>query len=775
LTKPKRSSGPKRDSRRQFVLRDRYACTALILVSLAARIPFLKTFDLVSYDGTYYINQAKALLSGNSASAFPIGYPAFIALLLPIIHDGVRAAQTVSLLAALASLCVFYLLCARFVRRELAMVGAVVLGATPIFIQSSLLTMSESLYLLWLLLGLLLFSHQRFGRSGLSLGLAAITRPEALGVMAVLGLFKIRRRKSLLRLVGCFALVYTLGAAALSLSVGQVELLSKSGNFGLSAHLWQKREAWVDTKLAQQAKKELEERDETSSTFSDYLSRLPKEVLLLNRHLLPVAFLLGLYGLIRRRGFLLAALVPFLVYPAFTPRSEPRFILPYLPVLILYALIAVELLGGKRRESFLCAGLLLAGAVGVWLNYPLLVRTTSTQFEFSRKAAEMLKTKHLIEPGDLVADRKPYFAFYSGARYLEIPIAGYQDTMEFLAHKNARYLMLDKNTIHALRPALRPLLYDAAAINGELRYAQIDLQPGVAILYSKRLSSDPLTLSRLTPEGDREYISPIWSPDGKSLAYRVADPGNRSRVCIRSVDGGSERTILTQKKFLDVLSWSPDGKSLALSVLQNGNVDLALYDLTRDKLTPITSDPANDISPSWSPDGKWIAFSSRRSGSSEIWLKNLQTPELRQLTRDGGNGFPSFSPTGDRLAWTHQSDGIHLLDLKSGETKRLSSPSEVFYRPAWNRDGRCLAVTADGLLNKALYLVDSESGRSLLLTKSYTSTGLPSFNPLSDELAAVIFPEGDSAIWILHGLQAYLDRLYHPIRIETFQRPSDAP
>ncbi len=197
------------------------------------------------------------------------------------------------------------------------------------------------------------------------------------------------------------------------------------------------------------------------------------------------------------------------------------------------------------------------------------------------------------------------------------------------------------------------------------------------------------------PRGDQEYISPTWSPDGKSLAYRVGDPGNQSRICIRSVDGGSERTILTQKKFLDVLSWSPDGKSLALSVLQNGNVDLALYDLTRDKLTPITSDPANDISPSWSPDGKWIAFSSQRSGSSEIWLENLQTPELRQLTRDGGNGFPSFSFAGDRIAWTRQSDGIHLLDLKSGETKRLSSPSEVFYRPAWNRDGRCLAVTAD--------------------------------------------------------------------------------
>ncbi len=223
MTKPKRSSSPKRDSRRQFVLRDRYACTALILVSLAARIPFLKTFDLVSYDGTYYINQAKTLLSGNSASAFPIGYPAFIALLLPIIHDGVRAAQTVSLLAALASLCVFYLLCGRFVRRELAMVGALrAWRDKPIFIQYSLMTMSES-------------SLSLLGPSG-----PASFHPRAFRAeRAVFGngrdhparSHRDRRRpqpvqtappRRVLRLLGGFALVYVLGSAALSVSVGQV-------------------------------------------------------------------------------------------------------------------------------------------------------------------------------------------------------------------------------------------------------------------------------------------------------------------------------------------------------------------------------------------------------------------------------------------------------------------------------------------------------------------------------------------------------------------------
>jgi len=773
LSKRKGTSRAKQSTDRKF-LRDRYVCAGLIVLSLLARIPFLKFFELVSYDGTYYINQAKTLLSGQAVSAFPIGYPAFIALFMPIIHNGVRAAQAVSLLAAMGSLCVFYLLCTRFVRRELALVGAVLLAATPLFIQYSLMTMSESLYLFWVLLALLRLSHERFGEGGLCLGMAAITRPEAIGIVAILSFLQLRRPRRLLRILGSFAVIYLLGMAALSVSVGQVQWLSKSGNFGLSAQAWQKRESLIDNSSSQVVKKALEDRVKDTNVTIDYLKRLPSEILLLNRNLLPVAFLLALYGLWKRRGYLAAALFPFLAYPAFTPRSEARFVLPYLPILVLYALMTVEMLRRRRVRLTVISALLLAGAVGVWLNHSMLTSSTAHRFEFSRRAARELKSRDLIHAGDLIADRKPYFAFYAGARYLEIPIAGYEDVMEYLSQQHVRYLMLEKVTIHSLRPALRPLLYDRAAINGELRFSQVYVRPEVGILYRRNLASDPLTKTRLTPKGEHEYVSPSWSPDGRSLAYCVADSDKRSRICIRE-PGGVERTVLTQAEYLDEVSWSPDSKALAVSVLDGQNVDIAILDLEQDSLTRIITDPATDSSPNWSPNGKTIAFSSQRSGSSEIWLKHLDSGQLEQLSHDGGNHFPSFSPSGDRLAWTREKDGVQLLELSSGKRSRFAVPQQVFYRPAWNRDGRCLAVTAQGPVNKALYLLDTQSGRCLQLSKSYDSTGLPSFNPLDDRLAVVIYPRGDSAIWILGGLQAYLDRLYHPIRIETFQRPGDAP
>ncbi len=52
---------------------DRALFLALLALSVLVRLPFLGTFDLVDYDGTYYINLARSLLRGDAvAGPFPI-------------------------------------------------------------------------------------------------------------------------------------------------------------------------------------------------------------------------------------------------------------------------------------------------------------------------------------------------------------------------------------------------------------------------------------------------------------------------------------------------------------------------------------------------------------------------------------------------------------------------------------------------------------------------------------------------------------------------------
>ena len=102
-------------------VKDWYVYVILFGISVLVRAPFLDAFDLVAYDGTYYINQAKGLLgSPHLSGAFPIGYPIFIAVLLPVVGDGVRAAQIISFAAGIGTLFVFFLLGKRLVSRQLA-------------------------------------------------------------------------------------------------------------------------------------------------------------------------------------------------------------------------------------------------------------------------------------------------------------------------------------------------------------------------------------------------------------------------------------------------------------------------------------------------------------------------------------------------------------------------------------------------------------------------------------------------------------------------------
>lgn len=107
--------------------RDWQVIVVLVVVSVLVRLPFLRVFDLVSFDGTGYIIQAKALWkSVPQPGAFPLGYPFFISLLLPLM-DSVRAAQVVSFTFAMGSLVVFFALARHYVERGPAFLATLVL------------------------------------------------------------------------------------------------------------------------------------------------------------------------------------------------------------------------------------------------------------------------------------------------------------------------------------------------------------------------------------------------------------------------------------------------------------------------------------------------------------------------------------------------------------------------------------------------------------------------------------------------------------------------
>ena len=82
------------------------------------------------------------------------------------------------------------------------------------------------------------------------------------------------------------------------------------------------------------------------------------------------------------------------------------------------------------------------------------------------------------------------------------------------------------------------------------------------------------------------------------------------------------------------------------------------------------------MSPTWSPDGNKIAFVSNRTGSPQIYVLDLETGNERRLTFEGKyNTQPSWSPRGDKIAYSCQVDGfqqVFVIDVDGRNPMQLT-------------------------------------------------------------------------------------------------------
>jgi len=762
-TRPSKSRAPKAGVFRS--LTDIQVYLVLVVVSVITRLPVLKAFDLVTFDGTSYINQAKFLIRGSvGGGAFPVGYPAFITGLLPIVGDGVRAAQIVSFLASVGTAIAVYLLAKKFLEKDKAFFCALAIAVHPLFIRLSLTTFSESLYIFWVCLGLLFYVLNKDLLFGVALGLASITRPEAVAIFGILMLLRMRTPKRLVTPAAMFIVLYALNSVYLSQAVGRPVMLPKSEFFAASADVWQLRETALEYEGREGARQKFIAEAETRSAFSNYVKRLPEELGNLATYVLPTFLILAIFGMFKRRGFLLAALVPLLFIPAFTVRSEPRYLLPYVPILILFGFIGADAIRhkGVRLGAYI---IIIASVVAnPLINRAQLTDPINPEYVGSKEAG--LKFTGRVSSSTRIADRKPFFAFYAGGHYIEIPVAPYDDAMNELVEKDVELLSLHRLTTHLYRPALKPLIYDRPAVMGELRFKQIYYDADGELIYELVRDDDPLQWVRLT-DIDGSAQAPTWSPDGQHIAFRAVGEDLRTGIYITKVGDKTARRLADVKGTDDPLTWSPDGSRIAFAAPTSDTHDIVTLDIETGQTTRVTSDRRDDISPSWSPNGKEMAFCSKRTGAYEIWIKDLDTGLLSKLSEGGGNRFPAFSNDGNQIAWLERTDVV-VLDRRTGDQHYVVH-GNVNYRPTWSPNDRFVAIESDAWGGVGIYIVFADASDALLLTKTRRSVEMPSWNPTANQLAVSSNQDTTMSVFVLSELEDYLQRLEDPPDIKTFE------
>jgi Tol biopolymer transport system component/DNA-binding winged helix-turn-helix (wHTH) protein len=326
-----------------------------------------------------------------------------------------------------------------------------------------------------------------------------------------------------------------------------------------------------------------------------------------------------------------------------------------------------------------------------------------------------------------------------------------------------------------------------------------------------RLVDGGNTVRLTTDPGDD--VNPVWSPDGSMIAfYRSSNEGDG--VYIMPSLGGSERKLTNTwaNRFSfgshTWLHWSSDGKWLVLSDKASAAEPFSLFLISPEtgERRRLTSPPATNIgdcSPAFSPDSKEVAFVRVFSAVvGEVYLVPIDGGEPTRLTHDGGgasnltwalNGreiifstryggrtqlhrisvdggapqwlaasgndahYPSFSPQGNRLAWTKNTSNsdIFRAALTNNPNHDASKPvsgiivSTAFEgSPQYSPDGKRIVFQSSRSGDSEIWVCDSEGNNPIRLTSFRGPlTGSPNWSPDGRQIVFDSRPEGNADIY----------------------------
>ena len=204
------------------------------------------------------------------------------------------------------------------------------------------------------------------------------------------------------------------------------------------------------------------------------------------------------------------------------------------------------------------------------------------------------------------------------------------------------------------------------------------------------------TLTRLT--FDEQSLAPIWSPDGRWIAYSSPTPGGAFNIFRRLADGSGAEERLTQSENPRIASsWSPDGKLIAFTELDpSAGDDIWLLPLEEDrKPQPFLQTPFREGQAVFSPDSRWLAYVSNESGRLDVYARPVSgSGEKWQISTEGGSDH-MWARNGE--LFYRNGDKMMAVQITMRPTFSASSPQMLFERQSIPFLGRNdYDVTADG-------------------------------------------------------------------------------
>ena len=209
---------------------------------------------------------------------------------------------------------------------------------------------------------------------------------------------------------------------------------------------------------------------------------------------------------------------------------------------------------------------------------------------------------------------------------------------------------------------------------------------------------------------------PSISPDGKTVVFSYK--GNLYTV---SSEGGEAKQLTTHQAYDYSPVWSPDGKTIAFASDRFGNFDIYTIPVKGGVPTRITTNSAKETPWTFTPDGKKILFSARiQDPASSVLFPKSSMTELYAVSVDGGRPEQVLATPAEEVSFVGKDGSFVYQDCKGGENVWRKHHTSSITRDIWMYDGkkhtkltdfngedRTPRVSADG---KTVYFTSEREG-----------------------------------------------------------------
>ncbi len=262
-------------------------------------------------------------------------------------------------------------------------------------------------------------------------------------------------------------------------------------------------------------------------------------------------------------------------------------------------------------------------------------------------------------------------------------------------------------------------------------------------------------------------VSPVWSPDGKSIAFLRGVDAQKSRLMLLDVGSGRERELREVRGWYAPhtrnLAWSPNGQWLAVLEQKEGRrfgypylYSVAtgewrvLYDLP---------DDAQYLQPAFSRDGRQLVYVRDDHTVNTVYLQRLTADyrpdgEPTEVPAGTLSMHPAFLPGGELLfrASLQERTGIWRMTALGATPEPLSGLGEDVENFAVSGDTKKVAITRR-LRDVELYHYVLQSngtfGSGVSLATSPFSEYVPQLSPDGKLVAFLSSRSGKQQVWMI--------------------------